>query len=512
MKRKGRRIRNVVTKLTTRKIFGNDHINAVFPRSHLEIIPKFSPVRIRLRDIEDNDVFGIGGHVLLGFTNCGEYVISYLQDRDSHSLPFYKYTLHWWKFDLRRPLREVCSVSLFEERSIMGELKLLVCQTFNDDRIVVHGCAPQRGDEQTRQCFVTICTSPPRTNELPSENTWAVHMMYTLLSPFPKLVPQVHLKLKHTVIINSVDSVHAITIVPCAQHASEKTRSVSSHTRGDDLNSVNTRGNGRPSSSQKSYKYSPCTNNRDINNSIEETRRCDQPNDASCIIQKDGKKREVSSMLSQVELFANLTTQKNNCMKSNNCDSDSISSYDGNENPNTLWGVGFNPTTHDNSQDAQHTSYSYDSCKFSSFNYKTFCNSPETEMTEGNLSSPIIESSSSVDIQVETVENDPYDLTECLHGKKESMKAHTTPRIHTRIASFEVEPYIHEVVKSSFNFDDRYWVIKNYNTQVVDICESTNCVVIHITVILFVHEMGGRHNGAGSPLSLTHSHYKAKFE
>lgn len=48
-------------------------------------------------------------HVILGFSRSGNHMISYQYeiDGDATSYSQHKYTLHWWWFDLHKPLRHV---------------------------------------------------------------------------------------------------------------------------------------------------------------------------------------------------------------------------------------------------------------------------------------------------------------------------------------------------------------------------------------------------------------------
>ena len=49
-------------------------------------------------------------HVVLGFSGCGHYIISYCCEVSlAPPTTFYRYSLHWWNFDLYRKLREVCT-------------------------------------------------------------------------------------------------------------------------------------------------------------------------------------------------------------------------------------------------------------------------------------------------------------------------------------------------------------------------------------------------------------------
>ena len=50
-------------------------------------------------------------HVVLGFTKNGRYLISYclqIDNNDTSPMPRYIYSLHWWEFNLGKPVVQVC--------------------------------------------------------------------------------------------------------------------------------------------------------------------------------------------------------------------------------------------------------------------------------------------------------------------------------------------------------------------------------------------------------------------
>ena len=59
-------------------------------------------------------------HVFLGFTKCGQFVMSYTCQMDASeqtSLPFYLYKLQWWWFVPSKPLVKVSSVKFLNIRT-----------------------------------------------------------------------------------------------------------------------------------------------------------------------------------------------------------------------------------------------------------------------------------------------------------------------------------------------------------------------------------------------------------
>ena len=100
-------------------------------------------------------------HVVLGFSECGNYLISYCcQISLAPPTTFYHYSLHWWHFDLYKRLHlvssenpfpyaqsmkftlsfKVGSYDLFRDEVINRELHLIVCQSIGQQDVVVLGC------------------------------------------------------------------------------------------------------------------------------------------------------------------------------------------------------------------------------------------------------------------------------------------------------------------------------------------------------------------------------------
>ena len=60
--------------------------------------------------------------------------------------------------------------------------------------------------------------------------------------------------------------------------------------------------------------------------------------------------------------------------------------------------------------------------------------------------------------------------------------------MHTRVLSLDVERYINEALNTSDQLKGKYWVLKNYSTLLVDVCEGSQCVIIHIVILISVQE------------------------
>lgn len=67
---------------------------------------------LKPQKINNNFIYNYYRHVLLGFTKSGEYLMSYCQKIESDNafgFSSYTYTLHWWRFNLMKPLHEVAN-------------------------------------------------------------------------------------------------------------------------------------------------------------------------------------------------------------------------------------------------------------------------------------------------------------------------------------------------------------------------------------------------------------------
>ncbi|XP_046374752.1 DDB1- and CUL4-associated factor 15-like [Haliotis rufescens] len=185
------------------------------------------------------------GHVFLGFTKSGQFVLSYSLhvDADEHTAyPVYVYRLHWWRFVPERPLELVSEVRLFGEEDIVQDLFLAFCEWPEDDtKVLVYGhCVPGRGDDSC-QCYLTVTAVPSlkRCQEcrlLKKESSgnpgtclqhsFCLHTKYELAPPFPAFSPRVQLKIDGIAILNTGDSIVALQV--------DATHSPSSFNQTDD--------------------------------------------------------------------------------------------------------------------------------------------------------------------------------------------------------------------------------------------------------------------------------------
>ena len=84
------------------------------------------------------------GHIFLGFSKCGQFLLSYTQteaDIDLSSIPHlqYHYRLHWWLFVPYRRAKKVAEISLFNQGA-GGNLHLSFCQWPQDmGKVLIFG-------------------------------------------------------------------------------------------------------------------------------------------------------------------------------------------------------------------------------------------------------------------------------------------------------------------------------------------------------------------------------------
>ncbi|XP_029546020.1 DDB1- and CUL4-associated factor 15-like [Salmo trutta] len=113
------------------------------------------------------------GHIFLGFTKCGRYVLSYTSDcGEDDDFSFYTYHLYWWEFNLHSRLKQVHHVRLFTGEDIYSDLYLTVCEWPNDhSKIIIFGFNTRSSssvlmnlmmsDENNRDIYITIASMPP---------------------------------------------------------------------------------------------------------------------------------------------------------------------------------------------------------------------------------------------------------------------------------------------------------------------------------------------------------------
>ncbi|KAA0721871.1 DDB1- and CUL4-associated factor 15 [Triplophysa tibetana] len=179
------------------------------------------------------------GHVFLGFTKCGRYVLSYTSDcGEDDDFSFYTYHLYWWEFNLHSRLKQVHHVRLFTGEDIYSDLYLTVCEWHNDhSKLVIFGFNTRSSstalmnmmmsDENNRDIYITITSMPPekpckqccptssistiRTGGECLQHGYVLNARYQVVYPFPTFQPALQLKKDQVILLNT-----SYSLVACA--------------------------------------------------------------------------------------------------------------------------------------------------------------------------------------------------------------------------------------------------------------------------------------------------------
>ncbi|XP_053406182.1 uncharacterized protein LOC123536223 [Mercenaria mercenaria] len=219
---------SLLSKLCNRETHGSDQCHRkARPQRLFKKIPK--RLCYRLSGLVSQTVLE-EGHVFLGFTKCGQFVVSYTCQMDAEEqtgLPYYMYKLQWWWFVPSKPLIKISEVQLFGEQDILQDLYILFCEWPEDrSQVLVFGHSLPSRDQESCQCYLTLTAIPPLTSckpcrELQSgpddhtlclKHSFCFHTKYELTPPFPVFTPRVQLKCDGQVILNTGDSIVALHI------------------------------------------------------------------------------------------------------------------------------------------------------------------------------------------------------------------------------------------------------------------------------------------------------------
>ncbi|XP_033480022.1 DDB1- and CUL4-associated factor 15 [Epinephelus lanceolatus] len=227
-----------------------DHVVKLLMRGKLSgqfsqrLFRKLPPrVCVPLKNIVSEE-FLRAGHVFLGFTKCGRYVLSYTSDcGEDDDFSFYIYHLYWWEFNLHSRLKQVHHVRLFAGEEIYSDLYLTVCEWPNDhSKIVIFGFNTRSSssvlmnlmmsDENNRDIYITIASMPPPKPcsyccPVPSATTirtgsgeclehgYVLNSRYQVVYPFPTFQPAFQLKKDQVILLNTSYSLVACGISLC---------------------------------------------------------------------------------------------------------------------------------------------------------------------------------------------------------------------------------------------------------------------------------------------------------
>ncbi|XP_028273178.1 DDB1- and CUL4-associated factor 15 isoform X2 [Parambassis ranga] len=227
-----------------------DHVVKLLTRGKLSgqfsqrLFRKLPPrVCVPLKNIVSEE-FLRAGHIFLGFTKCGRYVLSYTSDcGEDDDFSFYTYHLYWWEFNLHSRLKQVHHVRLFAGEEIYSDLYLTVCEWPNDhSKIVIFGFNTRTSssvlmnlmmsDENNRDIYITIASMPPpkpcsNCCPVPSASTirtgsgeclehgYVLNSRYQVVYPFPTFQPAFQLKKDQVILLNTSYSLVACGISLC---------------------------------------------------------------------------------------------------------------------------------------------------------------------------------------------------------------------------------------------------------------------------------------------------------
>ncbi|XP_014748705.1 PREDICTED: DDB1- and CUL4-associated factor 15 [Sturnus vulgaris] len=193
-------------------------------------------VCVTLKSIVDEE-FLWAGHIFLGFSKCGRYVLSYTRSYGDDDFS-YLYHLYWWEFNVHSKMRLVRQVRLFQDEQIYSDLYLTLCEWPGDsDKVIVFGfntrSAPGlqvnmmlMSDENHRDIYVsTVAVPPPRhcpacrratvpPGEAPPtclRHGFLLHTKFQVVYPFPTFQPAFQLRKDHVVLLNT-----SFSLVACA--------------------------------------------------------------------------------------------------------------------------------------------------------------------------------------------------------------------------------------------------------------------------------------------------------
>ncbi|XP_045846891.1 DDB1- and CUL4-associated factor 15 [Meles meles] len=226
----GRRREHVLKQLERVKISGQ-----LSPRLFRKLPPR---VCVSLKNIVDED-FLYAGHIFLGFSKCGRYVLSYTSSSGDDDFSFYIYHLYWWEFNVHSKLKLVRQVRLFQDEEIYSDLYLTVCEWPSDaSKVIVFGFNTRSAngmlmnmmmmsDENHRDIYISTVAVPPpgrcaacreASRAHPGDPSaqclrhgFILHTKYQVVYPFPTFQPAFQLKKDQVVLLNT-----SYSLVACA--------------------------------------------------------------------------------------------------------------------------------------------------------------------------------------------------------------------------------------------------------------------------------------------------------
>ena len=159
---------NLLQKLHLRQLYGSMRAGS---RAEEQKVFSRLPGRLAffIRDVVPHSAL-TAGHVFLGFSRCGQFLISYTQtstENDQFDLNFnYYYRLHWWLFTPYSKARKIAEVTLFTDSGVYGNLRISVCQWPGDlTKLLVYGSqqsgeCSDPGQSGSLHCYLTVTAVP----------------------------------------------------------------------------------------------------------------------------------------------------------------------------------------------------------------------------------------------------------------------------------------------------------------------------------------------------------------
>ncbi|XP_059483029.1 uncharacterized protein LOC132201118 [Neocloeon triangulifer] len=237
-----RRETNLLHCLANRQVYGS-HVSshrASLSSVNAKPLPD-SYFQFQLEDIFPASAL-LKGHIVLGFSRCGQFLLTYtINSYESSGLNFtYNYTLHWWVCIPRSTARRVAEVTLFKNQGVEENLFISLCQWPNDNsKMLIYGTSDPYNSitTQTKPFYVTVTMVPSLHNCNECQRVAAtfdvedlaanwdscvrfsclrhgatVHTSCDIVAPYPTFEPSICMKLDGTVVINTGNFLHVLTV------------------------------------------------------------------------------------------------------------------------------------------------------------------------------------------------------------------------------------------------------------------------------------------------------------
>ncbi|XP_078484339.1 DDB1- and CUL4-associated factor 15-like [Ciona intestinalis] len=171
-----------------------------------------------LKDIVSEHVLMEEGHVFLGFSGDGVFVMSYTESFEAFNQSAstsYSYRLHWWKFKQNQPMVKIRSTLLFINEEILNNLKLSYVEWPNiKSKVVIYGVCRHTGN-----CYITV-SSIPSTQPCDHcdaqlcclEHSFVAHMKFSTVSTSAPVISPVCFSIDDLMILNMGHSIGVISL------------------------------------------------------------------------------------------------------------------------------------------------------------------------------------------------------------------------------------------------------------------------------------------------------------